>query len=76
MLGTDDRYKKEFVSPRGGKFSLESDRRGYFFIHMTSGGVRPPVCGKKFTSRVLAERALNKYFQEKPEVTPRTKKED
>lgn len=76
MLGTDDRYKKEYTAPRGGKYSIETDQRGFYFIHQSSGGVRPAVCDRKFTSRVLAEAALQKYFDEKPEITPRGSKKE
>lgn len=74
MLGTDDKVEIKVEAPRGGKFTIKTDRAGFFYVHMESGGKRPPICDQKFTTRKLVKSALDRYFKSKPEITPRIKK--
>lgn len=71
---SDQRFRKEFESPRGGKFVIQTDKFGLFYIQMENGGVRPEICNQKFTNYRLAAGALKDYFDEKPPVVPRETK--
>lgn len=67
----DDGKEKVFESPRGSLFLLEVNQAGLYFFRMKNGGVAPDFCNKHFTSRAFAMRELDKYFRQKPKVTPR-----
>ena len=65
MPVTDKPFLLEYVSPKGGKFHISSDKTGLLMISMANGGVSPSICETKYTSLNMAKKALERYFQSK-----------
>lgn len=63
METTSPAADSEFVSNKGTPFSVETANNGLFFIKMRAGGVAPKITEEFFTSKPMAEQALELYLR-------------
>jgi hypothetical protein len=61
-----DKEPDVMVTPKGTEFKIGQDPNGLFKIEMfKAGGKLPAICEERYTSNVLAKKALSGYIVSK-----------